>query len=127
MKRAILAAMALGFLQACDVPSGPVAEPLNGAQLEARLSDHKLTLWRAGTRKQVIISLRANGTGTAAFLPGSDRREIKWDIRAAQLCIAYPQDALECARPAISGNNITVRFTSRTNRFGQFSGTISPI
>lgn len=128
MKRAILVALAFGVLQACDTPSGQlIAEPLSGARLEARLSGQKLTFWRAGERAYGVIFLRPGGTGSAEVRPSGSQKEIYWKVRAAQLCIADVGDALDCARPAISGNNITVRFERRRGGLGVLSGTLAPI
>ena len=130
--KAAITGLALVGLAACDVPpGGAVAEDLEGSALQARLSNKALRLWERGSPREVIFVLRRNGTGQARFVAEGGvlvRQEaILWGIEGRKLCITAGPGERDCARPAISGDNITVRFNNeRTGAARAVSGKIVP-
>lgn len=123
--RMMAAAVAGLALAACDAPqSGVVAEDLSGAALEARLTDQRITIWEGGLPQRATIDLRPGGTGIATL----ERPEpIMWEVQGVQLCIAEAGDTPECARTAINGDRITVRWSSARGGQRQLSGVLSPL
>ena len=121
-----VAVLAFGTLAlaACE-PAGPVAESLSGDALEARLTDQRITIWEAGSPRRATIDLRSGGMGMATLASAAP---VFWQVRGAELCIGDAPDDLDCARTAISGDRITIRWRGeRTGRPRQLSGVLSPL
>ncbi|WP_299691513.1 hypothetical protein [uncultured Tateyamaria sp.] len=115
---------ALVMVAACDAPA-PEVDGLRGPALEARLTNQRITLSAPNTSRKVTIDLRAGGVGTATL---AQRQSIFWTVEEDRLCVGRTQSNLDCARTAIAGNRITVRF-ARGNAGGseELSGTLSPL
>ena len=122
--RLLVLGLAASVLVACE-PAGPVAESLSGDALKARLTDQRITLTEAGSPRRATIDLRSGGKGTATL---ATAEPVFWEVRGAELCIGDAPDDLDCARTAISGDRITIRWRGeRTGRPRQLSGVLSSL
>ncbi len=106
----------------------PAEEGLTGKALQERLSGQRLTLVNPARDRAVWMDLDAGGTGTTTALRDGKiigSKPLRWRVSGGQLCAADKGDPLDCARVAMSGNNVTLRWTSG-GRSRILAGTIGP-